>query len=186
MTRPASGPDAARSPPRRRVFFALWPDAATRRAIVRATRDVVRHCGGRPTPDANLHATLAFLGPITAADLAKVLAAVPPPAAPFDLVLDRLGLWERSQVLWVAPAETPEPLLRLEREVWDLLVELGFARERRAYLPHVTVARKAQAARGTVTPVHWPVDGIALVESKTGPRSPRYEVLKSWAFAGSR
>jgi len=166
--------------PRRRVFFALWPDATTRRAIHRATRMAVRHCGGKPTPQDNLHITLAFLGPLTREDLARVERLEPPAVGRFELVLDRLGYWERAQVLWLAPAEIPPVLMELERRLWDRLVAMGFERERRPYLPHVTIARKAQAARGTVAPVSWPVATVALVESKTGPRNSRYEVLRSW------
>lgn len=170
-------------PARRRVFFALWPDEATRRAIVRATRAAVRRCGGRRTPQENLHVTLAFLGPLAPEDLSRVLAITPPPAAPFELVLDRLGLWDRSQILWLAPTEIPSELIELERRLWDRLVALGFERERRPYLPHVTLARKARAVRGRAAPVDWRVDGIELVESKTGPRSSRYEVLERWDFS---
>jgi 2'-5' RNA ligase len=177
-----SGSGAPAKPVRRRVFFALWPDDTARTAIARATRDAVRHCGGKPTPVENLHVTLAFLGPITPDDLAKAEALTPPPAVPFELVLDRLNLWARAQVLWVGSSTVPEALITLERELWDRLVELGFTRERRPYIPHVTLARKAQAARGAITPVPWRIEGIALVESKTGPRSSRYTVLKSWPF----
>ncbi len=183
MTQPGRGEGAAPRPARRRVFFALWPDEATRTAIARATRDAVRRCGGKPTPKANLHITLAFLGPITEEDLARVEALTPPSTAPFEIVLDRLELWQRAQVLWIGPSRTPEPLLALERELWDRLVDAGFSRERRPYVAHVTLARKAQAARGAVDAVAWRIDGIALVESKTGPRSSRYTVLKSWPFA---
>jgi hypothetical protein len=35
-------------PDRHRVFFALWPDDATRAAISRATRAAVGSSGGRP------------------------------------------------------------------------------------------------------------------------------------------
>lgn len=185
MAETASGKDAAPRPARRRVFFALWPDDDTRTAITRTARDAVRHCGGKPTPRTNLHITLAFLGPITTSDFVKVEALTPPLAVPFEVVLDRLGLWERAHVLWIGPSNVPEPLLTLERELWDLLVDLGFERERRAYRPHVTLARKAQAARGAIDPVPWRIDGIALVESQTGPRSSRYSVLKYWEFAPS-
>ena len=172
----------APGPGRRRLFFALWPDAATRQAIVRATRRAVRECGGKPTPQANLHVTLAFLGPVDAADLARVAALEPPPCAPFELVLDRLGYWERARVLWLAPREAPAALRALERDLWDRLVALGFERERKPYAPHVTLARKARGVAADVDRVVWPVGGIALVESQTGPRHSRYSVLESWSF----
>ena len=182
MADPAPGSEPDPRPPRRRVFFALWPDDDTRQALSRATRGAVRQCGGKPTPIENLHVTLAFLGPITAGDLANVEALTPPAAEPFELVLDRLGFWQRSNVLWIGPADVPEALISLERKLWDRLVDLGFSRERRPYVPHVTLARKAQAARGAVSPVPWCIEGIALVESKTGPRNSRYSVLKTWPF----
>jgi hypothetical protein len=37
----------------------------------------------------------------------------------------------------------------------------------------------ARRRPGAITPVPWRIEGIALVESKTGPRSSRYTVLKS-------
>jgi 2'-5' RNA ligase len=178
----AAEPADANAPPRRRVFFALWPDETTRSALFRAGRAAVRQSGGRPTRAANLHVTLAFLGPITESDLARVSALDPPRSAPFELVFDRLGLWESSRVLWAAPTECPEALLQLERELWDRLVALGFERERRAYRPHVTIARKAQAARGDFHAVAWRVTDLALVESRPSPRSARYEILRVWDF----
>jgi 2'-5' RNA ligase len=180
---PAAAAQAGGPAPRRRVFFALWPDAATRKAIVRATREAVRRSGGRAVPEANLHVTLAFLGPITPEDLDRVLAIEPPNSLPFELRLERLGFWDGSRVLWIGATETPPALLELERALWDALVALGFTRERRIYRPHLTVARKAQAARGEAAAVTWPVSGIALVESRPSPRSARYEVLRKWAFA---
>jgi len=175
----------APGPQRRRLFFALWPDTATRQAIVRATRRAVRACGGKPTPQANLHVTLAFLGPVSAADLERVAALEPPPCAPFELVLDRLGYWERARVLWLAPSEAPAALRALERDLWDRLVALEFERERKPYAPHVTLARKARNVAADVDRVVWTVEGIALVESQTGPRHSRYSVLESWPFARS-
>jgi 2'-5' RNA ligase len=173
-------PAPAAPAPRRRIFFALWPDATTRRAIVRATRGAVRRCGGKPTPEANLHVTLAFLGPVDTETLGTVEALVPPPVAPFALVLDRLGLWERAQILWLAPSEPPPVLAALERGLWDRLEALGFTPDPRTYHAHITLARKAQAAHATVARIVWPVASVALVESKTGPRHSRYTVLKTW------
>ena len=87
---------------RRRIFFALWPDAETRRALVRATRSVVRRSGGRATPPDNLHVTLAFLGPVTEVLLERV-RRVPPLVSPhFELIFDRLGFWRGSRLRFSA------------------------------------------------------------------------------------
>ncbi|HVJ28828.1 MAG TPA: 2'-5' RNA ligase family protein, partial [Gammaproteobacteria bacterium] len=84
-------------PDRHRVFFALWPDDATRAAISRATRDAVRSSGGRPIAKERLHVTIAFLGELTAAGL-DVARGVPPiPVGPFELTLDAVGIWPESK-----------------------------------------------------------------------------------------
>lgn len=172
----------AEQPARRRVFFALWPDETTRRALVRATRSAARRCGGRPTPPANLHVTLAFLGPLTAPLLASV-RRVPPLASPgFELVFDQLGYWRGSQALWISPSRVPEALIELEATLWDRLEAAGFERERRPYRPHVTVARKARPVAEALSAVCWRVSELALVESRPGARHPRYEVLDVWPF----
>ena len=172
----------AEQPARRRVFFALWPDETTRRALVRATRSAARRCGGRPTPPANLHVTLAFLGPLTAPLLASV-RRVPPLASPaFELVFDQLGYWRGSQALWISPSRVPEALIELEATLWDRLEAAGFERERRPYRPHVTVARKAKPVAEALSAVCWRVSELALVESRPGARHPRYEVLDVWSF----
>ena len=171
-------------PARRRVFFALWPHDSTRREVLRATRSAVRRCGGRSTPPGNLHITLAFLGPLTQADLERVIEAAPAASPEFTIELDRLGYWPRSRVLWLGASRTPAELTRLECGLWDALVGVGFKRDRRPYRPHVSLARKAKSVQTVVNPVIWPVLGLALVESKPGARHSVYEVLRAWPFQG--
>lgn len=167
---------------RRRVFFALWPDDAARLELVRATRAIVRRSGGRATPTENLHITLAFLGPITEADLERVRRLPPLPSPEFEIIFDRLGFWKGSRALWVGPSELPAPLIELEAKLWDELVGVGFERERRPFRPHVTVARKARRVDEGISAVAWRVSELALVESKPGARHPVYEALDAWPF----
>ena len=47
-----------------RLFFALWPDGDTRKAINGLARPAVRRAGGRPVPARHFHMTLAFLGEV--------------------------------------------------------------------------------------------------------------------------
>ena len=177
--------ESAHKPSRRRVFFALWPGESTRKDLLRATCTAVRRSGGRGTPPGNLHITLAFLGPVTKADLERVIEVPPIPSPEFPIELDRLGHWRGSRVLWLGPTRQPAALLDLERRLWDALVAVGFERERRPYRAHVTLARKARPVEQAINPVVWPVSELALVQSRPGARHSVYEVLRIWGFAGA-
>ena len=165
---------------RRRVFFALWPDEGTREALVSASRPAVQRSAGRATPRANLHVTLAFLGAVSEAELARVRQISTPPVERFELSIDTLGFRKRARLLWAAPDTVPPALLELESSLWSELAELEIRRERRHYLPHVTLARRARHVSDTLTPVHWPVPGFVLVESTPGPRTSVYRILETW------
>jgi 2'-5' RNA ligase len=172
--------ELADRPDRHRVFFALWPDDATRSAISRATRDAVRASGGRPIAKDRLHVTVAFLGELTGAGL-EVARAVPPVrVGAFELTLDALGIWPDSKILWLAPSNPPDALGDLEVQLWDGLTERGFHGEERVYRPHVTLARRARPVELGVEPVHWLVQELVLVESFPDGRNVHYEVLERW------
>jgi 2'-5' RNA ligase len=169
-------------PDRHRVFFALWPDDATRSAISRATRDAVQRSSGRPIAKDRLHLTVAFLGELSAAGL-EIARRVPPIAVgPFDLTLDAVGLWPESRILWLAPLAPPDALGELEVELWDALAASGFhpPEEERVYRPHVTLARRVRPVEMEVAPIVWPVRELALVESFPDGRNVHYEVLQTW------
>lgn len=170
----------------RRLFFALWPDAHTRLAIRRATREAVRHAGGRPVLPANYHLTLAFLGEQPAALLPAIRAAaadcVPPKG---ELRLERIGYFARARVLWLGPSRTPPALRSAARTLWEALAPLGLRSERRAFAAHLTLARKAgRMPEVSIRPVGWRYTGFVLVESETASSGARYRVLDEWPAAG--
>jgi 2'-5' RNA ligase len=170
----------AEPPRRRRIFFALWPDDATRGAVERAARRPMRLCGGRPTAKRNLHITVAFLGGLDEAELERAASVPPIRTGTFEVVLDNLGHFAESRVLWLAPSTVPPELAALERELWDGLEAQGFEREPRIYRPHVTLARRARAVEEPIDAVHWPVAALTLVESVPLPRGVHYEPLMEW------
>lgn len=169
---------------RRRLFFALWPGDELRTRIVRATRAEVRGTGGKPTPPENLHMTLHFLGH-TPDDLIEPLiervSALP--LDPFDLTLNQYGYWQRARTLWLGIKETPPELAELARDLGRISHELGLPRRRRAFIPHMTLARKVNrlTPREPPSPMHWPVSEFALVESVLGGRHSRYTLLEHFA-----
>lgn len=177
----SGAPDESAAPvDRHRVFFALWPDDATRSAISRATRDAVRMSGGRPIAKNRLHLTVAFLGELSAAGLEAARAVPPIRVGAFELTLDALGVWPESKVLWLAPLDPPEALAELEARLWERLVERGFRASDRVYRPHVTLARRARPPDARVEPVRWAVGELALVESFPDGPGVHYEVLERW------
>lgn len=165
---------------RRRIFFALWPDDATRGAIERTARRAVRLSGGRPTAKRNLHVTVAFLGMLEPAQLEQAASVPPIDVGPFDLELDRLGFFEGARALWLGPSNVPPQLTALEQRLWDGLERHGFEREPRIYLPHVTLARKARAVDEPIAPIRWRAERLTLVESLPLPRNVHYEPLRDW------
>lgn len=179
-----SSPDPTARGATRRLFFALWPDAATRQALVHATRKAVRHCGGRPVPPGNLHATIAFLGPVPEDRLTAVFAAgeaAAAPGGPLPIRVDGIEVWPKPRVL-VATAPTPAAAVELAERLWEGVEPLGIARDPRPLRIHVTLARKVgkpPPAPG-LHPVDWTVGDLALVESVTDPAGARYTPVARW------
>ena len=167
-----------------RLFFALWPDQATRNALHRLTRSVALSAGGRPVPARNLHLTLAFLGNVPAAELDAIAGAagriVPARAA---LRLDRLGYWPGSRVLWLGPSQPPAAVDQLARDLRAAMTELGVYRVRGSFRPHVTLARKVmQAPAGTgISTIRWRVQDFVLVKSQTSPAGSSYSVIRRFS-----
>lgn len=177
---PEPGTTRRAAPPRRRVFFALKPDRATAAVLARVAQSLLQERPGRAVPPGNLHLTLAFLGGVDAAALRRARQVPPVPAGPLRLQLDRVGYFKRTRTLWLGPTSVPEALQSLEAQLWAGLTAAGFERERRAFRPHVTIARHSAAARGSIDAVSWNVDTLTLMESVPADSGVRYRALQRW------
>jgi 2'-5' RNA ligase len=186
--------------PTRRLFFALWPDAGQRAALLHATAKIVRHCGGRGVAEANLHLTLAFLGSVPESRVRelspiarRVAAGLPADAAPLAVSLTALDHWARAQVLVVLEREE-EPcgapsahVSKLARLLTTETAAGGFSPDLKPFRAHVTVARKVARAPSALEmrPVLWSFDAFALVESRTLPEAPVYSVVESFVLGSA-
>jgi 2'-5' RNA ligase len=161
-------------PDRVRLFTALWPDPAAR-AQLAALRDAWSWSpSARPVADANLHATLHFIGAFprdSLVELGAALATVPVEPVP----LRTSGSEVFRGGIAVALLEAEPSLLALHARVGEVLAGFGVTLEARPYRPHVTLARKAGGSRSParVPALAWRADGFALVRSRGGS----YEVL---------
>jgi RNA 2',3'-cyclic 3'-phosphodiesterase len=168
-----------------RAFFALWPEEAARSATMAAARSMHAVLGGRLTRADSLHLTLVFLGDVPVARL-EALARVGAGVAfePFVLALDRAGCWPHNGIGWLAPAAVPPPLSALVGALRARVEALGVEAERRAYVPHVTVVRKARCAPlPMLAPIEWRVRDFVLVRSTLAPGGSAYEIIGRWPAA---
>lgn len=169
-----------------RVFFALWPDEATRQTIDQFTRDAVAECGGRPIAPENFHMTLRFIGNADAPKIARLRkAAERVRTEALQFKLDRLGYWAEPAVFWLGCRKAPDPLLRLVVNLNTELGSEGFLVETRPFRPHVTLARNARHAPDAelMEPVEWVSESFVLVASETDAEGANYKVLEEWPLA---
>jgi RNA 2',3'-cyclic 3'-phosphodiesterase len=94
------------------------------------------------------HATLAFLGDVSNADLSGLCAAIAASAwraEPFELELSSVGAFPgaaRPRVIWAGLAIADlTPLLSLQQQVAQAATQFGYRPEDREFHPHVTLGR---------------------------------------------
>jgi 2'-5' RNA ligase len=173
----------------RRLFFALWPTDAVRAQLAAAAQAHAEL--GRMIAARNLHVTVAFLGAVAEERLDPVVEIARSTQkltldGKFMLHLDRLEFWRRSGLIALTARQVPPELLKIVDGLRTGLRERGFQlQEHDTFRPHVTLVR--DVARGpadvAVTPMQWPVESFALVESKVGQRGSQYSVLEEWSLA---
>ncbi|GHB13545.1 RNA 2',3'-cyclic phosphodiesterase [Salinicola rhizosphaerae] len=163
-----------------RLFFALWPDDASRRALAAEAENLAPRCGGYPLPAENLHITLAFLGSVDASRLTPLLELTQTwPALESVWTLDRLGHFPQPRIVWAGGAAAPA-LSALYEALWSRLSSHGFKPPHRAFTPHVSLVRQATrpASRSSLaTSIQWRFDHLALVASARGESGSRYRTL---------
>ena len=148
-----------------RLFYALWPDAATRAALAAWQARLQ----GKPVRAEKLHLTLAFLGQRPAGELPALLAILEQlPAHPVPLLFDHVSHFPQLALAWAALAQPSPALLALRAACMQALAQQGLAPrfEHDRFTPHVTLARQAPPPAGEdVAPVAWQADELVLVES---------------------
>ena len=182
MTRPASvvGDD------RLRLFCGL---PLPERALDTLERWQASHLSGRLVRRGNLHVTLAFLGSRPAAELGAIASALRTAAEEASRpVLTPLRYRETRSVGMLVLDDEDGRAARLAGRLHERLEALGlYRRERRPWLPHVTVLRFRDRPR-----LHPPLPELdafspsdaAVYHSALRPDGAQYTVLESVAIGG--
>lgn len=172
---------------RARLFCGLrFPDATVDALSTWQARHIR---AGRPVPRDHLHVTLAFLGQRPLEELDFILEALRGAAAasgPIRLLPE--GYRETRSVGMLTLSDEGTAATRLAEDLQGRLEGLGvYERERRRWLPHVTVVRFRDPLRlrppvpdlGTIVPS----DAAAYI-SQLRPGGAQYLVVDSFALGG--
>jgi RNA 2',3'-cyclic 3'-phosphodiesterase len=178
-----------------RLFVAVEVAEDDRQALHAWAQAVVgADRGMRVVDPAQMHLTLAFLGHRALDEidpLAELVTGWEGHAAPALRTAGALWLSpRRPHVLTVAVDDVAGALSAVHDGVWTELEELEYERERRAYRPHLTVAR---VRHGWTAPGRAPApaperalraEGLTLFRSWLGGGPARYEALARARFSG--
>jgi RNA 2',3'-cyclic 3'-phosphodiesterase len=175
---------------RLRLFFALpLPDDAVAGLVEWQRRELGELGEARIVPPANLHVTLAFLGGRPAGDLEGVLSVLHEAAdGAARPLLTPVRYRETRSVGMLVFADEDGRAATLAVRVWERLERLRvYERERRKWLPHVTVLRFRRPPGlspelpelGAVSPSE-----AALYHSVLRPGGAQYEIVESVALGG--
>jgi len=164
-----------------RLFFGLSPDPSSRRKLV----DVSRHVAiteGIPVIEDNLHMTVQFLGAVTLVQQEQLInTAGTLSGSRFTLLIDHSGWWSRPRILWLAPSDVPETLMRLHNAIAGMMDQCEIPIEARPYTPHITLARKVNRAINVeFEPIQWLVNEFCLFDSITHSGDVEYKIIQRW------
>jgi len=171
-------------PKTHRVFFALWPDLETRRAISRHAIPSLENVAGRNVDQHQWHITLAFLGNISE----EMLTCVQQQAAQvsvqsFELTLDTVGYWSRPKVVWLGSQNMPDVLKTLVTDLNVALKACGYEPEYKDFKAHMTLIRKVTRRPANIQfmPITWQVEQFVLIESSFASTGSDYRILRQWS-----
>ena|SRR5256885_11147193 len=176
-----------------RVFCAVELPAAVR---ARAAEHIARIREAVPDARASweraekMHITLKFLGDIEearVADLSNAAEHAVYHVAPFEMSIEGTGVFPPRglpRVLWLGVNDASDGLARLHQHLESECERLGFAREKKSFHPHLTIARLRQPkGTGHLAAFHkemifetddFPVTELIVLRSQLGPNGSSY------------
>jgi 2'-5' RNA ligase len=174
-----------------RLFIAIDLPPALSGTLLRATRTLI-------TPEAqhraritftrpeNLHLTLSFLGQVAPSRLDEIERALATIKAPwFHIHLEGAGSFASAGILYAA-VKASATLLSFVEQIFQSMEHCGFARERRPFMPHITLARGKgrlhlpREADNAAFHKSFEAHEFRLYESLTKPQGAQYEIHKAF------
>jgi 2'-5' RNA ligase len=175
-----------------RLFVAIRPPRAIREQLLALMQGI---SGARWQTDEQLHLTLRFIGDVDrhrAEDIAAALGQIA--FSSFEIALQGIGHFgdiSRQRQLW-AGLSPYDDLEKLHLKVDSALRKIGIEPDRRAFLPHITIARLNRNTgpteafadtQGGLSSAPFAVHHFALFESDLSGEGARYETIARYPLA---
>ncbi len=141
----------------------------------------------------NLHITLKFLGDVEQRQITEIKTQAKKSASqvnPFEMTIDKLSGFPNPgfpKVIWLGSSSPPPEIHRLNEDLETRMEEIGFEKERRDYVPHVTLGRTKDEDETKIEELgtdlqnlkldsNWrvPIDHLTLMESELRSSGPEY------------
>ncbi len=189
-----------------RSFVAIELSEEARKGLARLRRGLERDEHGfvKWVDPHGIHLTLKFLGNIPSERVTEITDAIRKATqgiSPFHLEISGLGAFpslKQARVFWVGISGELDKLSGLQQNIDSALAALGFAREERPFVPHLTLARIREGASpaerrsfgelvGSTTfedkyPVE--VEAVRLMRSHLAPAGAIYTCLSVVGLGG--
>lgn len=180
----------------KRIFVAVDISEEARQKIANYIADLRREFSdlriGWDKPE-KLHLTLKFLGEMSDSQLSKlekIVDDISSDTGKFELKIQNTGVFptpKKARVLWLDVINKDETLTELNTRLETECEKIGFPKETRKYVPHLTIARikephkaKSLAIKHLQTkfePVAFEVSAITIYESRLQATGSIYSVV---------
>lgn len=147
----------------------------------------------------NVHLTLKFFGNVRTDKIPRISAAATRAVSEFSPFLIRIGgtgvfpRASRPQVLWIGVEDSSGRLSELQQRLEEEFAVEGFAKENRAYKPHLTIARlrrpeESRQLAQTHVQTNFGfseirVNEIVLFRSQLGPKGSTYTAISNHSLS---
>jgi len=182
-----------------RSFIAIELPEEAKEGLARLRKELERdeHKFVKWVAPGGIHLTLKFLGNIPSKRVAEITEAIQEAAqgiSPFHLEISGLGAFpnlRQVRVFWVGIGGEVDKLSQLQQNIDSALAALGFTKEERSFMPHLTLARIREGASpperrsfgelvgSTIfeDKYHIEVEAISLMRSQLKPTGAIYTCL---------
>lgn len=185
-----------------RSFIAIELSEATQDALSKIQNDL-------RSPDVNvkwvksknIHLTLRFLGHVRPKIMKEIIKGFPDffeGQSSFDAELTAVGAFPRVEwprIIWVGIENNAQRIIDLVQQLENHLCKFGFKKERKVFVPHLTIGRVRSPKKITalskalknysLSPILQKISKITLFKSTLTSQGPIYEELQTISLMSS-